>query len=333
MGLVQQRQQPLDDLLAGVVPLDRPELRRPDREHPIRHARIIARSPDPHPADLVRVVASDPRSAAGLSLANLVDRVGRVLEVEDLVRTYGPVRALDGMTFAVRPGSVTGFLGPNGAGKTTTMRAIFGLTALDAGQVRWNDRPIDQDARRTFGYLPEERGLYPSMKVLDQLALPRPAARADEGRRRRRVDPLARRARAGRSGRRRAGGPLARQPAARPADQRPAPQARRARARRTVLRPRPGRRRCPVQGARRRGPPRRHRAVLVAPARPRRGPLRAGRGRRPRPASSPRGRSTTSPPAATRSSRSTSRATPTRRGRASSTVPSTSSATAAAGSG
>ena len=92
-----------------------------------------------------------------------------MLEVSGLVRTYGPVRALDGMTFGVTPGSVTGFLGPNGAGKTTTMRAIFGLTALDAGEVRWNGRPIDQDARLTFGYLPEERGLYPTMKVLDQL--------------------------------------------------------------------------------------------------------------------------------------------------------------------
>jgi ABC-2 type transport system ATP-binding protein len=92
-----------------------------------------------------------------------------VLEVVDLVRTYGPVRALDGMTFAVPPGTVTGFLGPNGAGKTTTMRAIFGLTALDAGEVRWHDRPIDFADRRRFGYLPEERGLYPTMTVLDQL--------------------------------------------------------------------------------------------------------------------------------------------------------------------
>ena len=67
-----------------------------------------------------------------------------VLDVDDLVRTYGPVRALDGMTFSVRPGVVTGFLGPNGAGKTTTMRAIFGLTALDAGAVRWDGAPIDR---------------------------------------------------------------------------------------------------------------------------------------------------------------------------------------------
>jgi ABC-2 type transport system ATP-binding protein len=83
-----------------------------------------------------------------------------VLEVDGLVRTYGPVRALDGMTFTVRPGIVTGFLGPNGAGKTTTMRAIFGLTALDAGEVRWKGSPVDATARRRFGYLPEERGRY-----------------------------------------------------------------------------------------------------------------------------------------------------------------------------
>jgi ABC-2 type transport system ATP-binding protein len=92
-----------------------------------------------------------------------------VLEIDGLVRTYGPVRALDGMTFAVEPGSVTGFLGPNGAGKTTTMRAVFGLVALDAGEVRWDGRPIDHRARARFGYLPEERGLYPTMRVLDQL--------------------------------------------------------------------------------------------------------------------------------------------------------------------
>jgi ABC-2 type transport system ATP-binding protein len=92
-----------------------------------------------------------------------------VLEIDGLVRTYGPVRALDGMTFAVEPGSVTGFLGPNGAGKTTTMRAVFGLVALDAGVVRWDGGPIDHLARARFGYLPEERGLYPTMRVLDQL--------------------------------------------------------------------------------------------------------------------------------------------------------------------
>jgi ABC-2 type transport system ATP-binding protein len=92
-----------------------------------------------------------------------------VLEIDRLVRTYGPVRALDGLSFTVRPGVVTGFLGPNGAGKTTAMRAIFGLTALDSGTVRWNGSPIEPETRRRFGYLPEERGLYPTMRVIDQL--------------------------------------------------------------------------------------------------------------------------------------------------------------------
>jgi ABC-2 type transport system ATP-binding protein len=92
-----------------------------------------------------------------------------VLQVDELVRTYGPVRALDGMTFTVEPGSVTGFLGPNGAGKTTTMRAVFGLTALDAGTVRFDGHPITPADRRRFGYLPEERGLYPTMRVAEQL--------------------------------------------------------------------------------------------------------------------------------------------------------------------
>ena len=92
-----------------------------------------------------------------------------MLEIDALARTYGSVRALDGMSFTVRPGAVTGFLGPNGAGKTTAMRAIFGLTALDGGVVRWDGRAVDAAARRRFGYLPEERGLYPTMRVGDQL--------------------------------------------------------------------------------------------------------------------------------------------------------------------
>ena len=93
-----------------------------------------------------------------------------MLEIDALARAYGPVRALDGMSFTVRPGTVTGFLGPNGAGKTTTMRAIFGLTALDAGVVRWDGSEVDAAARRRFGYLPEERGLYANMRIGDQLA-------------------------------------------------------------------------------------------------------------------------------------------------------------------
>jgi ABC-2 type transport system ATP-binding protein len=92
-----------------------------------------------------------------------------LLELDRLTRRYGPVTALDGLSFRVPAGQVVGFLGPNGAGKTTTMRAVFGLTDLDAGEVRWNGAPIGQAARRRFGYMPEERGLYPGMLVGDQV--------------------------------------------------------------------------------------------------------------------------------------------------------------------
>jgi ABC-2 type transport system ATP-binding protein len=91
------------------------------------------------------------------------------LEVDGLRRRYGTVTALDGLTFGVPAGQVFGFLGPNGAGKTTTMRAIFGVTALDAGEIRWRGKPVSDAARRTFGYMPEERGLYPAMTLFDQV--------------------------------------------------------------------------------------------------------------------------------------------------------------------
>jgi ABC-2 type transport system ATP-binding protein len=92
-----------------------------------------------------------------------------VLELEGLRRRYGNVVALNDLSFDVPSGQVVGFLGPNGAGKTTTMRAIFGLTDLDAGRVQWNGAPVGQATRRRFGYMPEERGLYPGMRVAEQL--------------------------------------------------------------------------------------------------------------------------------------------------------------------
>ena len=91
------------------------------------------------------------------------------LELRGLRRSYGSVVALDDLSFDVPAGEVMGFLGPNGAGKTTTMRAVFGLTDLDAGSVTWGGVPVDQPARRRFGYMPEERGLYPGMLVGEQL--------------------------------------------------------------------------------------------------------------------------------------------------------------------
>src|ERR1700735_2224199 len=92
-----------------------------------------------------------------------------MLELDDLHRRFGDVQALDGMTFSVPPRTMFGFLGPNGAGKTTAMRAILGVTSLDSGSIGFDGVPVDDRARRRFGYMPEERGLYPSMRVLDQL--------------------------------------------------------------------------------------------------------------------------------------------------------------------
>jgi len=93
-----------------------------------------------------------------------------MLEVADLAKHYGSIRALDGATFAAARGRLTGFLGRNGAGKTTAMRSIFGLVTPDGGQVRWDGQAIDEPARLRFGYMPEQRGLYPRMKVADQIA-------------------------------------------------------------------------------------------------------------------------------------------------------------------
>ena len=92
-----------------------------------------------------------------------------MLEFDGATKRFGSSLALDGCTFAARPGRLTGFLGPNGAGKTTAMRAVFGLVELDAGTVRWQGATIAAAERVRFGYMPEERGLYPRMAVRDQL--------------------------------------------------------------------------------------------------------------------------------------------------------------------
>lgn len=92
-----------------------------------------------------------------------------MLEVRGLTKRYGTVTALDGATLAARPGRLLGFLGPNGAGKTTAMRCVFGLVTPDAGAVLWSGAPIDAAVRLRFGYMPEQRGLYPRMRVADQL--------------------------------------------------------------------------------------------------------------------------------------------------------------------
>ena len=84
-------------------------------------------------------------------------------------KRFARVQALDDLSLTVERGRMLGFLGPNGAGKTTAMRAVFGLVEPDGGEVRWRGRPVGFDERLRFGYMPEERGLYPRMPVLDQI--------------------------------------------------------------------------------------------------------------------------------------------------------------------
>lgn len=93
-----------------------------------------------------------------------------MLEFDALHKSFGANHVLDGVTFGVAPGSMFGFCGSNGAGKTTTMRIAMGLLRADSGEVRWRGRPLDDAARRRIGYMPEERGLYPKMKVGEQVA-------------------------------------------------------------------------------------------------------------------------------------------------------------------
>ncbi len=94
----------------------------------------------------------------------------RMLELNRLSKRYGEVLALDECSFRVERGRMLGFLGPNGAGKTTAMRSVFNLVSLDEGSVTWRGRPVGQTERLRFGYMPEQRGLYPKMRIGRQLA-------------------------------------------------------------------------------------------------------------------------------------------------------------------
>jgi ABC-2 type transport system ATP-binding protein len=91
------------------------------------------------------------------------------LEIDRVTKRFGRTVALDELSFSVPRGRIFGFLGANGAGKTTTMRVCLGILHADAGQVRWDGTATTDLPRRTFGYLPEERGLYPRLTVIEQL--------------------------------------------------------------------------------------------------------------------------------------------------------------------
>lgn len=91
------------------------------------------------------------------------------LTLDRLNKTFGTVRALTDLSFSVEGGEIFGFVGSNGAGKSTAMRIVLGVLAADSGDVRWDGSSIDIRTRRSIGYMPEERGLYPRMKVGEQL--------------------------------------------------------------------------------------------------------------------------------------------------------------------
>ncbi len=93
-----------------------------------------------------------------------------MLECRKLRKNYGDVVALDGVSLRVDTGELVGFVGSNGAGKSTTMRIAMGLLAPSAGEVRWDGEPITAAVRRRFGYMPEQRGLYPKMRIQDQVS-------------------------------------------------------------------------------------------------------------------------------------------------------------------
>ncbi len=120
--------------------------------------------------------ASPPLPDARFGDPSRTTEVGRPLrrQTEGLTfshvtKRFGAVQALSGCSFSVARGRMVGFLGPNGAGKTTAMRAIFGLVRLDGGELLWDGQAVELAERLRFGYMPEERGLYPRMPVGEQL--------------------------------------------------------------------------------------------------------------------------------------------------------------------
>jgi len=93
----------------------------------------------------------------------------RKLEIDRISKRYGDTVAVQDLTFKIRAGELFGFVGRNGAGKTTTMRIVLGVLSADTGVVRWDGAPLTFATRRRIGYMPEERGLYPRMRVAEQL--------------------------------------------------------------------------------------------------------------------------------------------------------------------
>lgn len=92
-----------------------------------------------------------------------------ILEVQNLTKCFGSLKALDNVSFNIEEGSICGILGPNGAGKTTLLRIINGILTIDGGSVRILGEDASIEASRNIGYMPEERGLYDTMRMEDQI--------------------------------------------------------------------------------------------------------------------------------------------------------------------
>ncbi|PPA72417.1 ABC transporter ATP-binding protein [Jeotgalibacillus proteolyticus] len=91
------------------------------------------------------------------------------LEIKNVTKKFGEQRAVNDLSLTIPENTMFGFLGANGAGKTTTFRMMLGLIDASAGVITWNNQPIGYESSQQVGYLPEERGLYPKMKVKDQI--------------------------------------------------------------------------------------------------------------------------------------------------------------------
>src|SRR5690554_2594550 len=92
-----------------------------------------------------------------------------MLELNSISRSFGERQVLHDVTFSVASGRMTGFVDGNDAGKTTTMRVMMGVLTPDSGTVTLDGQAISAEERTRFGYMPEERGLYPKMKVAEQI--------------------------------------------------------------------------------------------------------------------------------------------------------------------
>lgn len=97
------------------------------------------------------------------------ERTMYAMQLERITKQFGEKTAVNGISIDVKEGEIFGLLGGNGAGKTTTMRMVLGIIYPDQGQILWKGKPFDTEKRRHMGYLPEERGLYPKVKVSEQL--------------------------------------------------------------------------------------------------------------------------------------------------------------------